>query len=142
MILHPDFPVVQGHMQLTDDWSLFLDQPHNRRLEDGDLVLWRPGFTLWIAIWNNNDDETIEERLDWIVSGTSPDAYDILSARDGAVFRYAYRLNEEREEDNAQAYYGFVIGDDSHVQIAVYFDPGSDLALAKAVVASVRNESP
>jgi len=142
MTLHPDFPIEQGHVQLLGDWSIFLDQPHNVRLEDGSLVLWRPGFTIWISIWNNDKDETIEQRRDWIVSTASPDAYDILSAQDGTVFRYAYRLNEEREEDSAQAYYGFVIGDDSHIQIAVYFDSSYDLARAKAAVASVRNEIP
>ena len=142
MTLHPDFPIEQGKVQLLGDWSIFLDRPHNVRIEDGSLVFWRPGFTIWISIWNNDNDETIEQRRDWIAVTASPDAYDILSARDGAVFRYAYRLNEEREEDNAQAYYGFVIGDDGHVQIAVYFDSESELGVAKSVVASVRKEEP
>ena len=33
--LHPEFPIVDGDIQLTSDWLLSLDQPRNRRTEDG-----------------------------------------------------------------------------------------------------------
>ena len=65
-MLNPDFPVVDGHYQMTSEWSLNLDQPHNRRIEEQQLVIWRPGVTLWISVWGNDNHESIDERLTWI----------------------------------------------------------------------------
>jgi len=62
-VLHPDYPVVEGRYNLTNDWSLILDEAHNRRVEDGSLVLWRPSFTVWLNIWNNDKDSSKEERF-------------------------------------------------------------------------------
>lgn len=42
MDLHPDFPVVEGLYRLTRDWELELPEKFNRRIEDGNMVLWRP----------------------------------------------------------------------------------------------------
>lgn len=39
--LHPDFPVVEGRYRLTREWELELSGKFNRRIEDGNMVLWR-----------------------------------------------------------------------------------------------------
>jgi hypothetical protein len=50
--LHPDYPTVEGTLSLTYSWSLVLPEKFNRRLDDGDLVIWRPGFTIRTAVWD------------------------------------------------------------------------------------------
>ena len=50
--LNPHFPVVTGRHQLTAEWSIDLPGEFNRRIDDGDLVFWRPGITAFVAIWN------------------------------------------------------------------------------------------
>lgn len=61
--LHPGFPVVQDTYQMTKEWSVTLPGRFNRRIEDGSLVLWRPGFTIWTSVWGNDKKESAEKRL-------------------------------------------------------------------------------
>jgi hypothetical protein len=63
---------------------------------------------------------------------TSPDAFDDSVFTDGDLIRYSYRLTERRDERVVHALYGFAIGVDSHVQIAIYFDDEADLEMATA----------
>ena len=137
MPLHPDYPVIEGYHQLTPAWALDVEQPVNRRIEDGSMVLWRPGFTAWLNIWRNEARETVEQRAKGIESEVSPHAHDIISETSDGLFRHAYRLEEESGSNQVYAYYGHVVAPDSHVQIAIYFDAASELAAAKALVASI-----
>ena len=133
MSLHPDFPIIEGTYQMTKNWSVTLDTQYNRRIEGGQLVIWKPGFTVWTSVWNNDKSESQEERLQWIQGNSSADAFDrIIESADG-VSRYAYRLKEDSEDDREPAFYCFAIGDEGHVQMAIYFDSEADLADAQAI---------
>ena len=110
----------------------------NRRVEDQDLVLWRPGFTVWMSLWNNDNGETVQQRLDWLRSDASPGAFEQRVQADESPARYSYRLNEEREEGAVYALYGFVLKEDGHLQIAIYADRESDIESAKSLLQSVR----
>ena len=136
--LHPDFPVVSGDFQLSADWSVSLPEQMNRRVEDQDLVLWRPGFTVWMSLWGNDKGESMQQRIDWIRSDTSPKAFDQLLQADDSPARYSYRLNEDREHGVAYALYGFVLKADGHLQVAIYVDSESDIESAKTLLQSVR----
>ena len=136
-MLHPDFPVVEGEYQLTDEWSVSLPGKFNRRIEDDDLVIWRPGVTIWVAVWRNADGKTPVETLDWIRRDISPDAYDIEVSRSANVIRLSYRLEETEEQGAVAALYGFAIGLDSHVQMAIYLDQEADVGQAQDILRSV-----
>jgi hypothetical protein len=133
-MLHPDFPVVEGRYLITSEWAVKLPQQFNQRFEDDALVLWRPGITAWIVVWNNDNHKTQPQRLEWLRSDISPDAFDVESVPDGDVTRFSYRLNERRDDETVYALYGFVIGDNSHVQIAIYFDNEADLKTARVII--------
>ena len=132
------FPVVSGDYHLSSRWAITLPKEMNRRLEDQDLVLWRPGITVWMSLWNNNRGETVRERLDWLQSDASPDAFDVSVEANSTPARYSYRLNEQREAGVVFALYGFAIKDDGHLQIAIYVDQEADLTDARALLDSVR----
>ena len=142
MQLHPDFPVVEGHYQMTDEWALSLAEPHNRRVEDGSLVLWRPGFTAWINIWGNDNNQTIEERATWLREEMSPEAFEIHEAKSTNPIRIEYRLNEITEDGAVYTYNGFVIVANSYVQISIYFDSENELSSAKSLVSSIGESKP
>ena len=142
MPLHPDFPIVRGLVQLTEEWSILLDQAHNKRIEKESLVLWRPGFTVWINVWGNNHGESVESRLQWITEEASKDVYDSRSESKGDVHVFAYRLDEIGEGESVLSYYGYVIAPSGHLQIGIYFDLESDLETAKGVVDSVQYHAP
>jgi len=137
-VLHPDFPVVKGKYQMTPEWSITLGQEHNRRVDEGSLVLWRPGFTIWINVWGNDKNESIEERLKWISAESSPNAFDVNSVTKGSAHAFSYRLNEKE----TYSYNGYVLTKDSHVQVSVYFDSESDTKEAKSIIESVTYVQP
>ena len=62
--------------QITKEWSIHLPGKFSRRIEDESLVLWRPGFTIWIDVWGNDSSESNSERLDRIKDEASKDKYD------------------------------------------------------------------
>jgi hypothetical protein len=133
MALHPDFPVIEGRYQMTKDWSVVLPSQFNQRVEDGDLVIWKPGFTMWIVVWGNDKSQSQEERLGWLQSDSSPAAFDKITESSDGVIRYAYRLKEESGDDREPAFYCFAIGKEGHVQMAIYFDSSGDLGAAQKI---------
>jgi hypothetical protein len=136
-MVHPEFPVVEGRYQMTSNWAVTLPVQFNRRIEDGSLVFWRSGITVWTIVWNNDNIESQQERLEWLRADTSPDAFDVQSLTDGEVIRYSYRLTERRDEEVVHALYGFAIGVDDHVQMVIYFDDEADLEIARAICTSL-----
>jgi hypothetical protein len=139
--LHPDFPVVDGHYQVTKRWSVELPEKFNKRLEDDTLVIWRPGLTFWFSIWKNDQNQSQEERLTGLKARMSADAFDVQEVRDNLLIRLSYRLKEQSEDNRAPAFYAFVIGADGHVRMGVYFDKEADAAVAQTAMLSVTESS-
>ncbi len=138
MTSEPNFPVVSGEYQMTKDWSITLPGKFKRRFEDGALVLWQPGLTAWVIVWGNNHAETVATRLAQIRADVSNHAYEIVQDEGSETITYSYRLNEQSLDCRVAAFYGFAIGKDGHVQIAVYFDKESTLPIAQSLLRSLR----
>jgi len=136
-MLHPDYPVVQGRHALTSEWSIDLPEQFNRRIDDGDLYIWRPGLTLILAVWGNEKSQSPAECIEWLRSDTEPHAYDVMEEREGDLLRLSYRLHEDSDDDRMDALYAFVVGENSHLQIAFYFDDESDLDVVWRILRSV-----
>ena len=137
-VLHPDFPVVEGKYRMTKRWSITLPGKFNRRIENGDLVIWRPGFTIWVSALNNDKSESKEDRLARLREDVSPDALDVEDVSEEGVLRLRYRLNEESEDRRVAAFYGFVVGVNGHIQLGIYFDDEGDVEKAKQIWLSVK----
>lgn len=127
----PGFPLIQGDHALTELWSIHLPEQFARRIEDGDLVFWRPGLTIWLAVWGNNEVQAA--RLAKIKDGASPARFDARESVGGGVTRFSYRLREA----NVESLNAYVIGDDEHLQISAYFDGVADATRAQRIVDSV-----
>jgi hypothetical protein len=138
-MLHPDYPVIEGEYQLTNEWSITLPGQFNRRIEEGDLVIWRPGLTIWLVVWDNDDNETKEERLNWLQSEMSPGAFDIQKETD-QLLRLGYRLKEDSDDERVAGFYGYVIGECGYVQMAVYFGDEGDITVAEALWRSLEEQ--
>jgi len=137
MQLHPDFPIVEGEYKITSEWSVLLPSKFNRRIEDGDLVLWQPGLTSWIVVWNNDKNETKQERLYWVKKEQSLDSKSIKTMEKNEVLYYTYRLSENAEDKRVPALYCFAFSEYSHVQTAIYFDNEKDLLKAEEICYSL-----
>jgi hypothetical protein len=142
-MLHPDFPVVEGRYQMTKEWSVTLPEQFNRRIEDSALVLWRPGMTIWVAVWGNDKDESKEARLKNIKADISPHAFDIETTTKGEILRLRFRLKESEEQGAVRAYYCFAVGGSGHVQMTIYLDNEKDAKSAQAICGSLsENNAP
>lgn len=129
-----DFPVVEGTHQLTPNWSIRLPEPFKRRIEDGELVLWRPGLTAWISAWNNQNDESIDNRVAWVREEIPEGAFDVSEERDGDIARVCFRAPDDDADHDAQpGFYSFVIGASGHLQVAIYFDDEADAEVARSL---------
>jgi hypothetical protein len=137
-MLHPDFPVISGVYQMTSDWSVDLPGEFNRRIEEGSLVIWRPGITLWIAVWDNPQDTTPQELLAELRDDIGPGAYDIVSESSRGIERLRYRLEETSGDKRVAAFYSFAVGESGHVQMSVYFDDERTVAVADQLWRSLR----
>lgn len=133
----PGFPLVEGDYTLTATWSVHLPEQFARRVEDGSLVLWRPGLTIWLAAWGNDNSETQAERLAWIKDVASPERSDARESVCDGVTRFSYRLRDENEDGPIESLNAYVIGDEGHLQLSVYFDDAADAAKAQRIVDSV-----
>ncbi len=128
--MNPDYPVVSGHQLLTDLWAVDLPEPMNRRLEGKELVLWRRGFTVWLAAWNNDHGRSAAERAATIRAAADPAAFDFVEEHGGDLERLSYRLTESRGRDTVHALYGYVLHAEGHLQVGIYFDRPEDHELA------------
>jgi hypothetical protein len=122
---------------LTEGWSVELPEKFNRRFEDGSLVIWRPGLTFWFAIENNENKQSKEERVAGIEGRISANAFG-RNEVNGELTRLCYRLNEGSQDGRLPAFYGFVVGEEGHVQMAAYFDDESGAEIARKVWISIR----
>jgi hypothetical protein len=137
--LHPDYPVVEGQYEMTAEWIIAPPMPFNRRFEDKSLVIWRPGITAWINIWDNPKGESVEIRLEALKSRRSPEAFSEKESRRQGVTHYSYRLNEEGDDKRVAALCAFAFSDVGHVQISIYFDREADLSVGEALYKSIES---
>ncbi len=136
-MMNPNYPVLEGYQALTLEWSLFLPARFNRRIEDGDLYIWKPGLTLVLAAWGNTHSETAAERAAQIRREASPGAYDLRQEEIDGLLYFSYRLPENSEDKRVDALYAFVLAVSRQLQAACYFDDESTCDLARRVLRSV-----
>ncbi len=135
-----DFPFVLARIALTENWSLHLPLAFKLRLEDGAMVIWRPGFTIWLTSWNNDKGESIVDRKAHFAAEASPNKFDDRVHEEEGRLYYSYRLTEEADDEREPALYAFTLAEHGHVQMSFYFDDKADAELAYHILASVNSE--
>lgn len=136
--LHPKYPIVDGDVPLTARWQLTLPQRFNQRVEDGKLVLWRPGLTVWLNAYGTEDGISVEDRVARDRANASDAAVDIEQFEIGAVTHLIYRLSGEAESAARHSLYGFAHAADGQIMAAFYFDDEAELSEARAIAGSLR----
>lgn len=137
MVLHADFPIVRHRQHISPEWSIHLPTDFNRRHDDDNLVFWRPDLTIWLDAWDNAEQETQLERLHWLRTTMSPDAFDIREQAHGPLIRLSYRLAEDADHLRLPALYCYAIGQSGHLEMAFYFDHEGSMAMAEAICESI-----
>ena len=136
-MLHPDYPVVEGEYRLTNEWSVVLPEAFNRRFEGEQMVLWRPGFTIWLCAWMNNHRQSREERISADLARLPAAAYDVRQLPDDGALKLQYRLDEESDDERQPAFYSRAYGFSGHIQMSIYFDEEEHLEIAERLLNSL-----
>ncbi|MBK7875004.1 MAG: DUF2185 domain-containing protein [Planctomycetes bacterium] len=130
-------PDAEGETELSDGLVATLPGRFRRRVEDGALVLWRPGITAWVCAY-----DTGEKRDRWdadtLRSGIPESAFDRVEERAGELVRFAYRVHEPAPDQRRPAFQGLVLAPGHFVDVAVYFDEERDVEHALALWRSLR----
>jgi len=140
--MNTQFPYLIGRVALTDDWTIDLPYAFKQRFEDRQMVLWRPGFTIWISVWNNDNNEPIAKRKSDLAAHASAGKYNESTTENDGRLYYFYRIDEPSEDGRAPAFQGFAFGDHGHVQLSIYFDQESDVGLASQILCTINNSKP
>ena len=132
--LHPDFPVVEGEYRLTNDWKITLDEPCNRRVEDGSMVIWRPGLTAHIVAWDNTPEDSVADRVNQLMDSVSPSATDLVRTDGDEFTRVKYRVSQDGTDTIAT----FVVGERSQLLAQLQFDDEASGSLANQIADSIQ----
>ena len=137
-----NWPIEAGEYQMTAEWSITLPGQFKRRFEDGSLVFWRDGLTIWINVWGNDHAEAPQALFDQFRSALPEGRFDEREIVQNGVLKYAYRLKEKADDRRVAAFYCFAFGISGTVQMAVYFDDETDLTNAHALVQGLKETLP
>jgi hypothetical protein len=114
-------PVVEGKVALTKEWSIEVSACMLRRYDNGSLVIWRPGFTLWINTYTTSEISP-EVRAGDILSGMSKDAQGLENDVSESLHKIRYWLEELVDNLSQRACYISGLTATEQINIAVYFD--------------------
>ena len=98
---------------------------------------WRPCLTLWLASWCNDRGQTQAERLEWIKESASPKRFAERESYAEGVTRFSYRLRDENEDGHVESLAAYVLNEEGHLQMSIYFDDPADEAMARMLAESV-----
>jgi hypothetical protein len=131
--------------QLTDEWSIDLDNEYITRVVGHNLLLVAPGRTIWIAVWNLPADQAPEATLEGIkreLPNPSPDGSVEEWSEDRLEVRYASWYPEPGDRGTQYSLNGYTIRRRSWVQAALISDSPRDTEWALAVWRSLSYQSP
>ena len=114
-------PIDGGRVVVTANWSFEVSSRMLRRIDEGQLVIWKPEFTIWLNAYTSVV-QPIDERVNGILGGRPQDAYDLQRDESNGLLKVRYRLIEEIDgKEQASAYIlGFT--DSGEIHMSIYFD--------------------
>lgn len=131
--LHPDYPVIEGDYRITAEWMVTLPAPCNRRIEDGSMVIWRPGVTLHLVAWDNTPGDSINDRVDHLLASISPEAENLVQSDEEHLTRVSYLINED-----VASIATFAVSETSQILASIYFEDKPGREAAEKIAASIR----
>jgi hypothetical protein len=144
LCISSDYPSVKGIYRMTPEWSIELPTEFKRRFEAGDLVIWKPGITIWINAWGNKKGESINERVRRFKYENSKEKRSLrIEGEAGhALYTYEFKVRDEtREIKDYFAVYAFKVNDSSYVQIWAYADSNKDKTMVYNIIRSINYET-
>ncbi len=120
-------PAVEaGPVRITVEWTMEISSTMTRRVDENSLVVWRPGFTIWIDVFKGGPD-TVSDRVDEILRTQSKQSENLQQEDADGMTKVRYSLVEKREGYEQPAIYLFGITQKSEIHMGIYYDEEKDL---------------
>jgi hypothetical protein len=127
---------------LSDQWSIDLDDSFRGTVVDGDLQLVSPGpppRTILLALWYPPAERSPEELMAWVLAEVNPDPLERFQETDNPdELRYGSWYPETIDGVTQWAFYGYVVRRGSYVQAAFFVDDATERDWALATWRSLR----
>jgi len=114
-------PVDKGKINITNEWSFDVSTRMVKRVDKGSLVIWRPGFTLWIDAYKP-EDKDISTREKKLLDIISPERINFESIRQDQLQKIRYELTEQTGEYVQKSAYIFGLTESQEIHITIYYD--------------------
>ena len=140
--MNDPFPFLVGRVALTEEWTIDLPRAFKQRFEESQMVLWCPGLTVWLSVWENNKNQSAPDRQSAFAAEASPGKFDEITIEQDGVLYYSYRIIEASDDQRVAALQGFAFAEWGHLQLSIYFDDESDAELANQLLRSANSQPP
>lgn len=114
-------PVDQGHFQVTRSWGFNVSGRMLRRFDNGSIVIWRPGFTIWLETYTSSK-RTAEENLSEMIERISPEKQQFEKQSSNGIHKARYFLKEEADGKYQDSAYIFGYCESEGINLSIYFD--------------------
>ena len=115
-------PLDAGPLNLGQHWQTVINSRMLRRVDHGNLVLWRPQLTIWIRSFQS-PDKTAAEKLALYQKHIAETAIDCEAQEQNDYMLSRYFLREANEDGAEQdAVYMAAFTDAVHIDISAYYD--------------------
>ena len=124
---------------LGTDWSILVDSDLTRQVDDGNVVLWRPGRTIHASVFNTNNADA-EEAIEKMIEGRPGIPVQMFDREEPGLAGHAYLLPEGSRERTYWGLNTWTATKGSVACVTIYFDDLADLDWALRVWKSVRRK--
>jgi hypothetical protein len=124
-------------VEITNHWSMELDADFFRRVDDGDLVLWKPGRTVYAAVYWT-DIAAAEEAIARMVEGRPGVPRRTFDRSEPGLAGHAYLLPEGEAHDRYWGLNTWTASRKSVACVTFYFQHLAELDWALRAWQSVR----
>lgn len=118
------YPVNEGTVQITKSWSFDASTLMMRRYDRGSLVIWRPGFTIWLNTYSAGNLPN-DARVGKILETMSPENENLLQVTQDGVSKIRYHLEENVDGQLQKSFYIFGIAGNQDIHLTIYYDDPS-----------------
>lgn len=114
-------PVEKGFVKVTENWGFSVESHMLRRFDKGSLVIWRPGFTIWLTAYKPENPD-VHERVLNLLGQASSDRNDLEEVELDGLIKIRYFLEETIDSELQSSAYIYGLTEYQEIHIAIYFD--------------------
>jgi len=119
------------------DWSILVEAGFDRRIDGGDVVLWKPGRTLYATVFKTNNAEA-EEAIEKMIDGRPGIPVQMFDREEPGIQGHAYLLPEGGKDKKYWGLNTWTAAKGSVACVTIYFDDLDDLNWAISTWKTVR----